>query len=164
VAQCWLSGLTDLHTRGGQDCCSACVEGLKDLPAAMAAVLPKTQGPLWRVHKVRNSLRSVPWKARRAVAAALRAIAGAATVADAEHALERFAERWEAPYPALSPSGLAAWDRLTVLFDSPPALRRALSTTKAIESLHDALRKVLKGRGAFPNAESIVKLFYNQWC
>ncbi len=112
------------------------------------------------VHKVRNSLRDVPWKARRAVAAALRAISGAATLADAEQALERIAARWHAQYPAISPSGLADWDRLTVLFDSPPAMRRALSTTNAIESLHYTLRKVLKGRGAFPNDEAIVKLFY----
>lgn len=108
--------------------------------------------------KVRNRWRYVPWKARRAVAAALRALDGAATLADAEQALERFAERWAAPYPALSPSGLADWDRLTVLFDYPPAMRRAIYTTNAIESWHYALRKVWKGRGAFPNDESIVKL------
>src|SRR6266852_4708292 len=64
------------------------------------------------------------------------------------------------PVSSDQPSGLADWDRLTVLFDSPPAMRRALSTTNAIESLHYTLRKVLKGRGAFPNDEAIVKLFY----
>ena len=60
----------------------------------------------------------------------------------------------------MSPSWLAAWDRLTVFFDSPPAIRRALYTTNAIESLNYSLRKVLKGRGAFPNDEAIVKLLY----
>ena len=62
----------------------------------------------------------------------------------------RFAERWDAQYPALSSSWLADWDRLTVLFDYPPAIRRAIYTTNASESLNDSLRKVLKGRGAFP--------------
>ena len=49
---------------------------------------------------------------------------------------------------------------MTVCFDSPPALRRAVSTTKAIESLNYSLRKVLKGRSAFPNDESIIKVLY----
>jgi transposase-like protein len=159
-AKFWLSVFTELKNRGVQDCCVACVDGLKGLPEAIEAVLPKTQGQLCIVHKVRNSLRYVPWKERRAVATDLRAIYGAATLAEAEQALERFADRWDAKYPAISPSGLTDWDRLTVLFDYPPAIRRVIYTTNAIESLHYSLRKVLKGRGAFPNDEAIVKLLY----
>jgi transposase-like protein len=67
---------------------------------------------------------------------------GAATLPDAEQALERFVERWDAKYPAITPSWLADWDRLTVLFDYPPAIRRAIYTTNAIESLNYSLRKV----------------------
>lgn len=61
-------------------------------------------------------------------------IYGAATVAAAEQALERFAARWDVPYPPISPSWLADWDRRTVLFDYPPAIRRVMYTTNAIES------------------------------
>jgi transposase-like protein len=112
------------------------------------------------VHQVRNSLKYVPWKERKVVAADLRAIYAAATLAEAEQALERFAERWEATYPTISPSWLADWDRLTVFFDYPPAIRRVIYTTNAIESLHYSLRKRLKTRGTFPNDESIVKVLY----
>jgi putative transposase len=94
------------------------------------------------------------------VAAALRAIYGAPTLADAEQALERFADRWDTKYPASRPSWLADWDRLRVFLDSPPAIRRAVYPTHAIESLNYALRKVLKGRSAFPNDESIMKVLY----
>jgi putative transposase len=38
--------------------------------------------------------------------------------------------------------------------------RRAVYTTNAIESLNYSLRKVLKGRSAFPNDESIIKVLY----
>ena len=151
---------TDLHNRGVQDGFIACVDGLKGLPEAIEAVLPKTQVQLCIVHKVRNSLKYVPWKERRAVAADLRAIYGAATLPEAEQALERFAERWDAKYPAISPSWLADWDRLTVFFDYPPAIRRAVYTTNDIESLNYSLRKVLKGPNAFPNDESIIKVLY----
>src|SRR5438105_13381093 len=157
-AKFWLSVFTELHNRGVQDCFIACVDGRKGLPEAIEAVFPQTQVQLCIVHKVRNSLKDVPWKERRAVAADLRAIYGAATLPDAEHALERFAQRWDAKYPAISPSWLADWDRLTVFFDYPLAIRRAVYTTNAIESLNYSLRKVLKGRGPVPNDESIIKV------
>jgi len=159
-AKFWLSVFTELKNRGMQDCLIACVNGLKGLPEAIEAVFPKTQVQLCIVHKVRNSLKYVPWKERKAVAADLRAIYGAATLPEAEQALERFADRWDLKYPAISPSWLADWDRLTVLFDYPPEIRRVIYTTNAIESLNFTLRKRLKTRGAFPNDEAIIKVVY----
>jgi putative transposase len=159
-AKFWLSVFTELKNRGVQDCFIACVDGLQGLPEAIEGVFPQTQVQLCIVHKVRNSLRYVPWRERRAVAADLRAIYGATTLTAAEQALERFADRWDTKYPAISPSWLADWDRLTVFFDYPPAIRRAVYTTNAIESLNYSLRKVLKGRSAFPNDESIIKVLY----
>lgn len=156
-AKFWLSVFAELKNRGVEDCFIACVAGLKGLPEAMEAVFSKPQVQLGIVHKVRHSLKYVPWKERKAVAADLRALYGAATLDAAEHALERF-ERWDAKYPTISPSWLADWDRLTVLFDYPPAIRRVIYTTKAIESVHDTLRKRLKTRGGFPNDESLGKV------
>ena len=92
------------------------------------------------------------------MAAALRASDGATTLADAEQALERVADRWATTSPALSPSWLAAWERLTVFCDYPPAMRRAISTTNAIESWHASRRQLVKGRRACPHDESIIKL------
>src|SRR5262249_57449563 len=68
-AKFWLSVFTELHNRGVTDCFIACVDGLKGLPEAIEAVFPKTQVQLCMVHKVRNSLKYVPWKERRAGAA-----------------------------------------------------------------------------------------------
>ena len=156
----WLSVFTERKNRGVKDCFIACVDGRKGLPAAMEAVFPKTQVQLCIVPKVRNSLQYVPWQERKVVAADFRARYAAATLAAAEHALERFVERWDAKYPTISPSWLADWERLTVLFDYPPAIRRVMYTTNAIESLNYTLRQRLKTRGVFPNDESIVKLLY----
>jgi transposase-like protein len=64
----------------------ACVDGLKGLPEALEAVFPHTQVSRCIVHKVRNSLRDVPWTDRRA-------IYGSATLPAAEQALERCAAR-----------------------------------------------------------------------
>jgi putative transposase len=159
-AKFWLSVFTELKTRGVEDCFIACVDGLKGLPEAIETVFPQTQVQLCIVHKVRNSLKYVPWKERKTVAADLRAIYAAATLLEAEQALERFAERWDTQYPTISSSWLTDWDRLTVFFDYPPAIRRVIYTTNAIESLNYSLRKRLKTRGTFPNDASIVKVLY----
>ena len=159
-AKFWLSVFNELKNRGVQDCFVACVDGLTGLPEAIEAVFPQTQVQLCIVHKVRNSLRYVSWKERKAVAADLRAIYGAATLTEAEQALEGFSEKWDAKYPAISPSWRANWQRLTTFFDYPPEIRKVIYTTNAIESLNASMRKVLKNRGAFPNDESIIKLLF----
>lgn len=159
-AKFWLGVFNDLKSRGVEDCFVASVDGLKGLPEAIEAVFPQTQVQLCIVHKVRNSLKYVPWKERKRVAVDLRAIYGAATLAEAESALERFSERWDGQYPAIGASWRADWDRLTVFFDYPPEIRKVIYTTNAIESLNYSMRKVLKNRGAFPNDESIMKVFY----
>lgn len=159
-AKFWLSVFNELRNRGMTDCFVACVDGLKGLPEAIEAVYPKAQVQLCIVHKVRNSLRYVPWKERKAVARDLRAIYAAATLEEAEQALEQFAERWDEKYPAISPAWRADWSRLTVFFDYPPEIRRVIYTTNAIESLNYSLRKMLKNRGAFPSDESIYKVLY----
>ena len=159
-ARFWQKVFTELQGRGLEDCYVACVDGLKGLPEAIEAVYPQTQVQLCIVHKVRNSLRYVPWKERKAVAKDLRAIYAAPTLEAAEVALEQFAQRWDDSYPAISPSWRADWHRLTVFFDYPPAIRKVIYTTNAIESLNYSLRRVLKTKGVFPNDESVKKVLY----
>ena len=75
---------------------------------------------------MRDALKYVPWKNRKAVAADLRAIYAAPTLEVAEQALENFAARWDEQYPAISPAWRADWQRLTFLFDYPPDIRRMI--------------------------------------
>ncbi|MDH5428505.1 MAG: IS256 family transposase [Nitrospirota bacterium] len=159
-AKFWLSVFTELHQRGVEDCFVACVDGLAGLPEALETVFPQTQVQLCIVHKVRQALRYVVWKERRTVARDLRAIYGAGTLSEAEAALERFGQTWDAKYPTISVAWQRDWSRLTVFFDYPPAIRKVIYTTNAIESLNFSLRKVLKSRGAFPTDESILKVLY----
>ncbi|BBA33821.1 transposase mutator type [Methylocaldum marinum] len=154
-AKFWLSVFTELKNRGVQDGFIACVDGLKGLPEAIETVFPNIQVQRCIVHKVRHSLQYVTWKERKAVAKDLRAIYGAATLTEAEAALARFADTWDAKYPAISQSWRADWTRLTVFFDCPPEIRKVLYTTNAIESLNFSLRKLLKTRGAFPIANGV---------
>jgi transposase-like protein len=159
-AKFWMTVFNELQNRGVKDCFIACVDGLKGLPEAVEAVFPKTQVQLCIVHKVRNSLKYVPWKERKAVATDLRAIYAAPTLDEAQGSLERFSARWDSKYPAISPSWRADWERLTVFFNYPAEIRKVIYTTNTIESLNYSLRKILKNRGSFPNNEAILKLLY----
>jgi transposase-like protein len=127
---------------------------------ALQAVFPRTSAQLCIVHKVRNSLRYVPSKQRKAVAADLREIYSAPTLQAAEVALAHFAERWDADYPLISQSWRRDWALLTTFFDYPPDIRKVIYTTNAVESLNYSLRRVLKNRGAFPDDASVFKVLY----
>lgn len=103
-AKFWLSVMNELKNRGVEDIFIACVDGLKSFPDAIEAVYPKTQVQLCIVYQIRNSLRFVSWKERKAVAADLKTIYGAATLQQAEQALEQFAETWDNQHPSISKS------------------------------------------------------------
>ena len=159
-AKFWLRVLTDLKNRGMEDVLIACVDGLKGFPEAIEAVYPKTEVQLCIVHMVRNSLRYVPWKDKKALAADLRGIYRASTSEQAEQALGEFEQKWGSKYPTIGKSWRENWQRVIPFFAFPEDIRKAIYTTNAIESLNMSLRKVTKNRGSFPNDEAAIKLLY----
>ena len=52
------------------------------------------------------------------------------------------------------------WANLTPFFDYPPAIRKVIYTTNAVESIQAQLRKVTKKHGAFPSVDSVSKVLY----
>lgn len=142
-AKCWLRILTELKNRGVKDILIACCDGLKGFPQAIESVYPQTQVQLCIVHLIRNCLRYVPWKDAKAVTADLKPIYQAATLGEAEIALDAFADKWDATYPAISQIWLRHWENIIPIFDYPPEIRKVMYTTNAIESLNRSLRKVI---------------------
>ena len=159
-AKFWLSVMNELKNRGVQDIFIACCDGLKGFPEAIEAVFPTTQVQLCIVHQIRHSLRYVNWKQRKVIAADLKRIYGAATLAEAELALAEFAEKWDDQHPTISLSWRNNWERLSVFFDYPPEIRKVIYTTNAIESLNASLRKITKTRRSFPTDDSVMKILY----
>ena len=159
-AKFWLSVMNELKNRGVQDIFIACCDGLKGFPEAIEAVYPKAQVQLCIVHQIRHSLRYVNWKQRKVIAADLKRIYGAATLAEAELALAEFAEKWDDQHPTISLSWRNNWERLSVFFDYPPEIRKVIYTTNAIESLNASLQKITKTRRSFPTDDSVMKIQY----
>ena len=156
----WLSVVTELQNRGLKDIFIACVDGLTGFPDAIEAVFPQTRVQLCIVHLVRNSLSYVSYKDRKAVAADLKLVYGAATETQAEQALIDFAQRWDKQYPTISKSWLNHWQRIIPFFAFPDDIRKAIYTTNAIESMNMTLRKVLRNHRSFPTDESAMKVIY----
>ena len=49
---------------------------------------------------------------------------------------------------------------LEPLFELPIEIRKAIYTSNTVESVNSALRKVTRGKGAFPNEESVYKILF----
>jgi transposase-like protein len=91
----WLGIMNELKNRGVNDILLAAVDGLTGFPDAINAVFPKTEVQLCIVHMVRNSLKYVPYKDRKAVAVDLKEIYLAPSEDAARYALDRFSEKWD---------------------------------------------------------------------
>ena len=72
-AKYWLSVLNELKNRGVKDILIICADGLTGMKEAISAAFPKTEYQRCIVHQVRNTLKYVPDKDRKAFAADLKA-------------------------------------------------------------------------------------------
>jgi transposase-like protein len=159
-ANFWLSALTDLQHRGVEDILIACVDGLTGFPEAIKSAFPKTEVQLCIVHQIRNSIRYVASKNHKAFMADLKPVYRAATLGEAEDALDKLEEKWGKDYPIVIKSWRGKWELLSAYFRYPEPIRRIMYTTNAVEAVHRQFRKLTKTKGAFPNDNSLLKLLY----
>ena len=160
-AKFWLKVFNDLKTRGVGDILIAVTDGLKGIGEALGAVFPATTLQTCIVHLIRNSLDYAGWKDRKTLAAALKPIYTAPSAEAAAIALDEFeASAWGQRFPTVVAAWRRAWDRVIPFFAFPPAVRKLIYTTNAIESLHSQLRKIIKTRGHFPSDDAATKLIW----
>ena len=159
-AKFWNKVLIDLRNRGCKDILIACCDGLTGLPDAIRGVYENTIVQTCVVHVIRNAMRFVSYKDRKKVAAGMRAIYTAPTVAAAELAFTDFDTQFGTQYPGAVDVWKLAWDEFIPFLDFPVELRRIVYTTNTIESINFQLRKITKNRGHFPDKDAAMKLLY----
>ncbi len=159
-AKFWLSCLTDLKNRGVADIFVVCVDGLSGFADAIRTAFPDTKVQRCIVHLVRAALRYVTDKDSREVVAGLKTIYQAATVLEAEQALNGFDQKWGEKYPMIVKQWRVHWSDIIVMFEFPQAIRKAIYTTNAIESVNSVIRKFTRNRKQYPNGDSALKLVY----
>lgn len=159
-ANFWLSVITDLQTRGVQDVFLAAVDGLSGFKDAIQSVFMNTRVQRCIIHQIRQSLKYVSWKDRKAIMVDLKTIYQAATREEADKNLLKLAETWGCKYGAAVRSWQNNWEDLATFFEFPKEIRRLIYTTNTVEGYHRQLRKVTKTKGSFPTDQSVRKLLY----
>ena len=156
----WLSVLNELKNRGVKDILIICADGLSGIKEAIAAAFPKTEYQRCIVHQVRNTLKYVPDKDRKAFASDLKTIYHASDEEKARLALDRVTEKWTAKYPNFMKRWYDNWDAITTIFKFSPDVRKVIYTTNAIESLNSTCRKLNRQRSLFPSDTTLLKALY----
>ena len=159
-AKFWLGNLTEMKNRGMNDMLIACTDNLTGMSEAISAVYPKCEHQLCIVHQIRNSLKYVSYKDRKAVVADLKPIYQAATEEEAILALEDFEGKWCKIYPQIAKSWYSNWANLVIFMGYPPSIKKIIYTTNAIESLNSQLRKVTNNKRVFPTDDAVFKTLY----
>lgn len=159
-ANFWLSVLTDLQNRGVEDILIASVDGLTGFPEAIGTIFPRTEVQLCIVHQIRNSLRYIGSKDKKAFLRDLKRVYRAVSKEAAETALDELENKWGEKYPIVIRSWRSKWDNLSVYFRYPEPIRKVIYTTNSIEAVHRQFRKLTKTKGGFPNDNSLLKLLF----
>ena len=156
----WLTVLNELKNRGVKDILILCADGLTGIKEAINAAFPQTEYQRCIVHQVRNTLKYVPEKDRKAFAADLKSIYQAPTEEQGRTNMETVTEKWQAKYPNAMKSWSSNWDAICPIFKFSAEVRKVIYTTNAIESLNSSYRRLNAQRSVFPSPTALMKALY----
>ena len=159
-AKYWLSVLNELKNRGVKDILIICADGLSGIKEAITTAFPKTEYQRCIVHQVRNTLKYVPDKDKKAFAADLKTIYHASNEEQARTALDRVNDKWTPKYPNAMKRWYDNWDVISPIFKFSAGVRKVIYTTNAIESLNSTYRKLNRQRSVFPSDTALLKALY----
>ena len=156
----WLSVLNELKNRGVKDILIFCADGLAGIKEAITAAYPQTEYQRCLVHQVRNTLKYVSDKDRKAFAKDLKTIYNAPSEAEGREALDEVTSAWEEKYPRAMKRWYDNWDAISPIFKFSADVRTVIYTTNAIESLNSTYRRLNSQRSVFPSDTALLKALY----
>ena len=159
-ASFWISVLTDLRSRGVEDILITSTDNLKGFTEAISSVFSQSVTQICVVHQIRNAMRYVVWKDKKAFVADLKTVYSAANKTIAEQALDELEKKWGSKYPHAIKSWRINWDNLTHFFDYPIEIRTLIYTTNIIENLNGKIRKYTNNKLSFPDDQAVLKSVY----
>jgi transposase-like protein len=156
----WLAVLNNLKYRGVKDILVLCADGLSGIKEAIEAAFPMTEYQRCIVHMVRNTLMHVAHKYKKEFANDLKRIYHAPDEETGYAIMLEAREKWDKIYPNAMKRWVDNWDVVCPIFKYSAAVRRALYTTNAIESLNSQYRRINAARPVFPSEEALKKALY----
>ena len=159
-AKFWLGICNDLKNRGVKEILIACMDGLKGLPQAIKTVFPSVNIQTCIVHQIRNSIKYIASKDKKAFMKDLKEVYKASTEELALAQLDNLKSLWGDKYAIVIDSWYNNWSNLSTFFDFSPSIRKMIYTTNALEGFNRQIRKFTKVRVIFPTDESLNKCVY----
>lgn len=156
----WGRCLQDLKNRGLEDVFHLCSDGLSGLKQVMEEAFPQSSIQRCVVHKMRNCMRLVDDKDKRAVVRQLKQVYNSVNEAQARLGLEQFAASWDGKYDCIVQLWEKDWDELMACMQLGVQLRKITYTTNAIENLNREIRRVTKTKGGWPSDKSLLIQLY----
>ena len=156
----WLGVLNELKNRGVSDILVLCADGLAGIKESINVAFPNTEYQRCIVHQVRNTLKYVSEKDKKAFATDLKQIYHAVSEKQGYAVMQEIAEKWHEQYPYAMKSWEMNWDVISPIFKFSANVRKVIYTTNAIESLNSTYRKLNRQRSVFPSDTSLLKALY----
>ena len=155
----WTNVFEDLKDRGVQDILYVSSDGIAGFKNSLERVFPKTNAQRCVVHLVRNLYSICPKKEAKNIIADFKKIYTSSNLDEAELQLDLFCEKYQGQKKIVKKVN-DFMQYLEPLFELPQEIRHCIYTSNAIESVNSALRKVTRGKGAFPSESSVFKVLF----
>lgn len=155
----WTNIFEDLKERGVEDILYMSSDGIAGFKSSLERVFPKTQAQRCVVHLVRNLYSICPRKETKNIIADYKKIYTSSNLEEAEFQLDVFSEKYK-EQKRIVRKAKDSMQYLEPLFELPQEIRKCIYTSNAVESVNSALRKVTRGKGAFPSESSVFKVLY----
>lgn len=159
-ASFWSNVFEDLKERGVEDILYMSSDGIAGFKGSLEQVFPRTQIQRCVVHLVRNIYSLCPKKDAKNIIADYKKIYTSTSLNDANLELENFKNKYNKTHSKIVKKVQDFMQYLEPLFELPNEIRKCIYTSNAVEAVNSALRKVTRGKGAFPNESSVYKVLY----
>ena len=156
----WNNVFEDLKERGVEDILYMSSDGIAGFKGSLERVFPKTQAQRCVVHLVRNIYSLCPKKDSKEIIQDYKKIYTSSSLEEANFQLDVFKQKYEKNQKRIVKKAVDFMQYLEPLFELPHEIRKCIYTSNAVESVNSALRKVTRGKGAFPNEYSVFKVLY----
>ena len=158
-ASFWTNVFEDLKERGVEDILYMSSDGIAGFKGSLETVFPKTQSQRCVVHLVRNLYSLCPKKDARQIISDYKRIYTSTSQEEAYLMLDIFQTKY-ADQKRLVKKAEDFMQYLEPLFELPTEIMKYIYTSNAVESVNSALRKVTRGKGAFPSEASVFKVLF----
>ncbi len=156
----WSNVFEDLKERGVEDILFMSSDGIAGFKGSLERVFPKTQSQRCVVHLVRNIYSLCPKKEAKEIIADYKKIYTSSNLEEANFQLDVFRDKYSKEQKRIVKKAEDFMQYLEPLFELPQEIRKCIYTSNAVESVNSALRKVTRGKGAFPSENSVYKILY----